>query len=244
MNAYEKMKKEWKVAFDQMQKSEILERIRRGDFKKEHYIYLMKQIFHHARENPQIQAFATSFFRGEDRQHVKMFFRHATAEIGHDQLAAEDAKRCGADISNIEFEMPNPSTAALVAFAFYQIQFRNPIGYLGYLFFLEYTPVQSGGAYIDIFKKCGIPEEATEFFKEHSEVDVAHCKMMEKYVDRLVRTESDMQEVLFAIRSTAKLYLAMIAEAFEKADKKEIAEIRFDELSRSEQSSTSRRSAA
>lgn len=128
-----------------------------GDSTRDHYQQLMRQVFHHTRENPQLQALATVWFRGPQRIAVKRFLRHATSEIGHDQLALNDLRTLGVDIAPIPFENPLPATTALLSFGFFQVYNLNPVGYLGYLFFLEFLPTQHGARYVELFKKAGVP---------------------------------------------------------------------------------------
>jgi hypothetical protein len=83
----------WQSVCDDFNKTPGLKRIARGDIMIAHYKALLRQIFHHTRENPQLQALVTVYFRGHQRQLVKRFFQHATSEVGHDQLALNDLKR-------------------------------------------------------------------------------------------------------------------------------------------------------
>jgi hypothetical protein len=106
---------------------------------------------------------------------------------------------------------------ALISFPYYQIQYLNPVGYLGYLFHLEFMPTQNGGRYMETLARIGVPSEAMTFIEEHSTVDVAHNKLMERYIDKLVVTDDDLDAVIYAARVTAKLYANMITEAVETA---------------------------
>jgi len=183
-----------------------------------HYKSVLTEIFHYAREDPQLQAQATVFFRGSDRECVKMFFKHATAEIGHDTMALEDLRTLGVDVSSIPTSNPLPATTALTAYPFYQIQYRKAVGYLGYLYFLEHMPTSQGAAYSQAFSSAGVPREAMSFLLEHTTVDVAHNKLMEVYLEKLLRTRADADEVIYAMRVTAYLYAEMVASAFARAE--------------------------
>lgn len=101
--------------------SHPLRRILAGEISVEHYKAVLRQIFHHARENPQLQALATVYFRGEQRRVIRKFYQHASSEIGHDQLALNDLAALGEDTRRIPFERPLPATTALLGYAFYQI---------------------------------------------------------------------------------------------------------------------------
>ena len=184
----------------------------------EHYASLMRQIFHHARENPQIQAAATAFFRGRQREMVQPFLRHAVSEVGHDQLALNDTAALGYDVSAIPMEQPLPATTALVAFPYYQIYNQNPVGYLGYLYYLEFMPTTFGAQYMEVLGDMGVPREALSFLIDHTVIDVGHNKLMRNYVQSLVVTQEDISSVCYAIRATGYLYGCMVTEAFAHAD--------------------------
>lgn len=232
MKKIDLIKQEWQKSFDEMMQSPGFKRIQDGDITVEHYKSVMRQIFHHARENPQIQAMATVFFRGKQREMVKKFFWHATSEIGHDQLALKDLKTLGVDITNIPYEKPLPATSALIAYAFYQIQHLNPVGYLGYLFHLEFMPTKSGKTYMEALKKIGVPEEAMIFIDDHSTIDVGHNKYMEDYIEQLIQTDCDLTSVIYAAKTTARLYAHMVQEAFEHVDKPQTWGISYIERTR------------
>ena len=183
-----------------------------------HYASLMRQIFHHARENPQIQAAATVFFRGKQREMVQPFLRHAASEVGHDQLALNDTAALGYDVSQIPTEQPLPATTALVAYPYFQIYNQNPVGYLGYLYYLEFMPTTFGAQYLEVLAEMEVPKSALSFLVDHTVIDVAHNKLMRGYIQSLVKSDDDLNAVCYAIRVTGYLYGCMVTEAFAHAD--------------------------
>ena len=189
-----------------------------GRLTVEHYKSVLRQVFHHTRENPQLQASATVYFRGHQREVIKNFFRHVTSEIGHDQLALNDYKTLGGDPSSVPYENPLPATLALLGYGFYQIYNRNPLGYLGYLFFLEFTPTTSGGGVMDALRAVGVPDRAMTFLKDHTVVDVSHNKLMEGYVANLVAHDWQADVVAAAMHATGNLYANMLNDAVAFAD--------------------------
>ncbi|MBS0367479.1 MAG: iron-containing redox enzyme family protein [Proteobacteria bacterium] len=205
-------------AMNDFSNSRAMRLMRAGDITIEHYKSLLREIFHYAREDPQLQAQATVYFRGSDRECVKMFFKHATSEIGHDAMALDDLRTLGVDISSIPTSNPLPATTALTAFPFYQIQYRQAVGYLGYLYFLEHMPTQQGATYAQVLGSIGVPREAMTFLLEHTSVDIAHNKLMSVYIEKLVRTRADADEVIYAMRVTGQLYAEMIYAAFTRVD--------------------------
>lgn len=208
----------WKEEMVKVHASTGFKRILDREMTPLHFASMMEEIYHHTRENPQIQTFATAFFKYEQRAQIKPFYKHAISEIGHDQLALDDIKALNYPTEHIVEGYPLPITTALLAYAFYQIQFRNPIGYLGYLFHLEYMPTQFGSEYIAAFKEVGVPDEALSFIMDHHKIDQGHIKMMHGYIDGLIKTYEDLEEMKYAVSVTAKLYSDLVTDAFARAD--------------------------
>jgi len=75
-----------------------------------------------------------------------------------------------------------------------------------------------GSFYADALLSAGINRDALTFLGEHMSVDVAHNKLMELYIEKLVRTRIDVDEVIYAMRVTGRLYAEMIWAAFTRAD--------------------------
>jgi hypothetical protein len=195
-----------------------IRRVFQGPLTAAHYGSYLRQVFHHTRENPQIQALATVYFRGHQRAAIKRFFKHASSEIGHDQLALDDLRALGENGDDLPMQNPLPETAALIAFPFYQIHNLNPVGYLGYLYFLEFLPTGSGGALMGALEGVGVPREAMSFLHDHSTIDIGHNKMMEDYVRTLITNERELSSVIYAMKVTGRLYGRMVEAAFVEAD--------------------------
>ncbi len=192
--------------------------LRSDAFKADHYRSALREFFHYTRENPQLQTLATVYFRGTDRQLIKMFVGHARSEIGHDHMALDDLKVLGGDASEIPTENPLPATTALTAFGFFQIQHRNAIGYLGYIYFLEYMPTQHGATYAEALLKANVPKESLSFLQEHIAVDVGHNQMMERYLAHLLHSQEDVDAVIYAMRVTGELYANMLWSAIQRVE--------------------------
>ncbi len=217
-NANEQLAEVFDEVITAFNNCEGMQRFKNGELGKEHYAALMRETYFYTRENPQIQAAATAFFRGGQRNVVKDFLRHATSEIGHDQLALNDMSAVGFDSSGIAETRPLPSTIALTAFAYYQIYGMNPVGYLGYLYFLEFMPVRCGADYIAGLSTMQVPLEATTFLQDHSVIDVGHTQAMTSYVDNLIHDQHDLDAVIYGLRVTGELYCHFATGAFASAD--------------------------
>ncbi|HXI87356.1 MAG TPA: iron-containing redox enzyme family protein [Parvularculaceae bacterium] len=193
--------------------SEPVKLVISGQMTVPEYRTILREVFHHTRENPQLQALATVFFRGRQRDAIKSFYAHAASEIGHDQLALNDYITLGGDATDVPYQNPLPATTALLSYGFYQIYNLNALGYLGYLFFLEFTPTSSGGVMMGHLNRIGIPEEAMTFLRDHTEIDIGHNKLMAKYAKILVASEADVDRIAYAMKTTAYLYEQMLMQA-------------------------------
>ena len=231
-NTHDKLRIVFTEAMSAFGASPAMRTLAEGRVTLAQYRSVLREIYHYAKEDPQIQALATVYFRGDDRDTVKMFLKHALSEIGHDRMALADLAVLGEDVALIPLSNPLPATMALTAFPFYQIQFANPVGYLGYLYFLEHMPTAAGSTYATALAGAGVPASAMTFLHEHMTVDVAHNRLMEEYITRLVRTEADVCAVTYGLRVTAALYAAMLSSAMEAASDLPATEVRYEEAYR------------
>ena len=209
------------TAFEQIKQeflnSQPMQLLASGQLTLEHYKSILREIYYYSREDPQIQALAAVYFRGQDRAQVKPFLRHAIAEVGHDELALNDLRALGETPDELPLQSPLATTMGLISFPFYQICYQNPIGYLGYLYFLEHLPTSSGDSIGGALAAAGIPQQAMTFLNEHFAVDIGHNRLMQTYVEELVKTPEDLDAVIHAMRTTGVLYAAMLQGAIEDA---------------------------
>ncbi len=184
-----------------------------GTLKVDEYREIVREVYHFDRETPQIHAVAASYFHGRERDLVRLYFQHATSEVGHDELALNDFVTLGGDGTTVPYENPLPATTALIGYAYHQIQRLNPAGFLGYLYFLEFIATSSGGAAANWLRNVGVPDNALSFLLEHIEVDVTHNRLMERYVESVITTEAAFEAACHAMRTTGYLYGEMMSQA-------------------------------
>lgn len=213
----DRIKEKFGPVLDRFMASEPIRLISDGKLTVNEYRSIMREIFHHTRENPQLQALATVYFRGRQRDLIRSFYSHAASEIGHDQLALNDFVTLGGDATHVPYENPLPATSALLAYGFYQIYNHNPVGYLGYLFFLEFTPTHIGPALMEALGKLGVPIGAMTFLKDHTEIDQGHNRLMEKYVSKLVKSDPEFDCICYSMETTGYLYEQMLSQAIADA---------------------------
>lgn len=212
-----RLKDHYGLALERFMQSPAMVSLAKGEMTKAEYASIMREVFHYTRENPQLHTMAAINFRGRERGIIKPFFGHASAEIGHEDLAANDFETLGGDPTSLPYENPLPATSALVAFAYYQIHHLNPIGFIGYIYFLEFVATSIGEKAMGWLDKIEVPAGAVTFLRDHAEIDVSHNRLMERYVDELVRSDAAVEAVKHAIDTTGFLYAAMMQQAVEDA---------------------------
>ncbi len=209
---------EFGQVLDRFLERPAVRRLIEGEVSRAHYTSLLREQFHHGREHPKLQALAAVHFHGYQRTMSKAFYRHAVSELGHDQLALNDMVAMGEDTSKLPMENPLPATSALIAFTYYQINTKNPLGYLGYQFFLKFAPPTYGRDLAVSLRRSGVPENALSLLVSQSKLDQDQNQLMELYVINLLRTKGDFEAVVYAMKTTAELYAQMIGAAFEDTE--------------------------
>jgi pyrroloquinoline quinone (PQQ) biosynthesis protein C len=199
-----------------------IQRIQNCTINKKHYLSYLQEVAHFASNNPQIQALTTVYFQKGNVEATELFYRHAISEIGHDELALNDIAYLGGSAEAARNALPLPETMGLISFPFYQIQHMSAVGYLGYLYFLEFLPTTMGKGYLESLTQIGIPKEAMTFLAEHMTVDQGHNRLMEKYISLLIKSQSDYEKVVYSMNVTGMLYSRMIEAAFNRIDQTEI----------------------
>jgi len=62
---------------------------------------------------------------------------------------------------------------------------------------------------LDSLIRIGIPREATSFLREHAEADPVHVKWNREYLDGFIKSEADLQAVLYGLRGTCRMHVGM-----------------------------------
>jgi pyrroloquinoline quinone (PQQ) biosynthesis protein C len=200
------LERAWLEAFAKLVEGPFFRKLADGTLRLEHYKGFLRETYHNAAHNPKNMALFIAHLRSDRPDLEAKFLKHTAMEIGHDRMALDDLKLLGGDAEEARTGRPLPTTEALAAFIVFQIQHRNPLAYLGYLYHLEELPVHFGKAAMASMGAIGIPVEATTFLQEHAEADPIHVKWNREYLEGFIRTEADLQAVLYGLRGTCDLH--------------------------------------
>jgi pyrroloquinoline quinone (PQQ) biosynthesis protein C len=206
----DRIRTEWEKSLKDLLRGEFFTRLADGTLTLAHYKILMREIYYNSRGNPQSFALMAAHLKGNKRDLSPKIFRHCLAEYHHHELALQDLRNLGVDVTEIPHRRPLPTTEALIAFAVYQVQHSNPLGYLGYLYHLEMIPAGNGAGILKALRGIGVPDNALVFIEEHAKVDVTHTKWLEGYLLESIETEEDIEAVIHGAQGTARLHGVML----------------------------------
>jgi pyrroloquinoline quinone (PQQ) biosynthesis protein C len=200
------IEREWMRCFERMKLGNFFRMLASAQLERKHYLGFLRETYHNAACNPRNMALFMAHLRSGRPDLEAKFLKHTAMEIGHDELALNDLRVLGGDAESVRNGRPLATTEALAAFIVFQIQHRNPMAYLGYLYHLEAMPVQSGREVMDFLSAMGVPMEATTFLREHAEADPVHVKWNREYLEGFIKTEADLEAVLYGLRGTCELH--------------------------------------
>lgn len=206
----EKIRMAWEESVQGLQCGAFFQGLRNHNLTLEHYKLLLRETYYNTRENPESFALMASHLKGKKRAISKRIFRHCLAEYGHHEMALEDLKNLGVDVSSIPTQRPLPTTEAMLAFAIYHIQHRNPLTYLGYVYHLETLPATQGEGIMQALSSMGVPENAQAFLQEHAHADIGHTQWLEEYFEETIESEEDQEAVIHGLKGTCQLHGVML----------------------------------
>lgn len=215
MNPVASVETAWRRSFEEVAGTPFLRLLSEGGLTRGHYLGFLRETYYNASMNPRLGSLFQAHLDSDRPALEARFLKHNASEIGHHHLALADLAALGGDGPAVRRGRPLPTTEALAAFAAFQIQHRHPLAYLGYLYHLEAIATTRGEAMMAVLRGLGIPANAMTFLQEHAEADVAHMQLNRDYIAGFVRTEVDLEAVVYGIQGACKLHGLMLAGVVE-----------------------------
>lgn len=136
---------------------------------------------------------------------------HIEEEKDHDKWLLDDLELIGINKSKVISKLPSRHIAAMVGSQYYWIRHHHPFLLLGYIAVLEGNPPT-----IDCINRLkestGLPINAFRTLVKHAELDPNHNKDMDKLLDQMPLTKSDIDAICICASST----IAYTVEAFDE----------------------------
>lgn len=177
-----------------------------GRIDLDQYVAFLAQAWHHVRHTAPLLMACGS--RLPDRLG---WLRAAVAdyieeEIGHDDWILADLAACGADVDAVCRSRPAPATDVMVAYAYHQIDRRNPVGLFGMVHVLEGTSAAIATTAADSMRTAlGLPAAAFTYLTSHGSLDQQHVRTFEDLMNRLDDAD-DRGAVVDCARTFYRLY--------------------------------------
>lgn len=140
--------------------------------------------------------------------------RHALEEVGHEQMALNDLRSIGVDISNETWPAPTIATEAFTAYVYRLATTGNPYQRLGYSYWAENCYAYFAPIAMAIVQNMRLEAKNLTFFVQHGEIDARHGEEVRRIIAEVASTSDDRAAIENALRGTIRLQGEMLAEVY------------------------------
>jgi pyrroloquinoline quinone (PQQ) biosynthesis protein C len=173
---------------------------------KEVYRLMMTQIYFYTRHNAINQAMAAYKTSLDDIHLLRFVFKHASEELGHQNMVVHDLQSIGLLSPVQSDERPLPATAALIAFLYQVALEKGAVARLGYSFWAESVYDHIRELLDHMRNDLQLLDKNMTFFISHAVIDAKHSREVNEMITASVRTEVDKAEILDVAKIT--LYMS------------------------------------
>lgn len=184
----------------------IIQDALKGAVSRSQYIAFLTQAYHHVRHTVPLLMACGSRIGAEKAWLQKAIVEYVEEEVGHEAWILNDIEAAGGDVHAAANSPPNIQTQAMVAFAYHQIERKNPIGFFGMVHVLEGTSTALATLAAEkIQSHLGLPPNAFSYLNSHGSLDLEHVKFFEILMNQLT-LEEDKQAVIDTAHAMYYLY--------------------------------------
>lgn len=121
-------------------------------------------------------------------------------EAGHDDWVKSDLDHFKPEsLTNLEFR-PTQAITKMVDYLRHRVK-KTPIGFLGYVAFLEYFTVLTAPKFLqDLENHCGIPKKKLMALVKHGELDKIHAQDNFAILDQILNSEEKWRDFIDTIK--------------------------------------------
>lgn len=184
----------------------LIQEALRGEVTRAQYLAFLGQAYHHVKHTVPLLMACGSRLGPENELLKKAIVEYVEEEYGHEQWILDDIKAAGGNPYQVKNSLPNIATETMVAYAYHQIDRKNPVGFFGMVHVLEGTSTALATLAAEkIQTNLGLPSNAFSYLTSHGSLDLEHVKFFEDLVNQLTR-EDDMQAIIRTAHVMYKLY--------------------------------------
>lgn len=186
--------------------STIIQEALRGEVTRGQYLAFLGQAYHHVRHTVPLLMACGSRLDARHEWLKKAITEYIDEEYGHEQWILNDIHAAGGDSAAVAASTPHITTQAMVAYAYHQIDRKNPIGFFGMVHVLEgISTALATLAAEKIQANLGLPDSAFSYLTSHGSLDLEHVKLFESLMNQLTAHE-DQQAVVDTANAMYHLY--------------------------------------
>lgn len=178
----------------------------RGDIVVDQYIAFLTQAYHHVKHTVPLLMACGSRLDDEHGWLRTAVAEYVEEEIGHEEWILSDIAACGGNPRQARESQPHPATETMVAYAYHQIDRRNPVGFFGMVHVLEGTSTALATQAADTMRLAlDLPQEAFTYLSSHGSLDLDHVAFFAGLMNRVERPD-DREAVVHCARMIYRLY--------------------------------------
>jgi pyrroloquinoline quinone (PQQ) biosynthesis protein C len=190
----------------QLVQSTIIQEALRGEVTRSQYLEFLGQAYHHVRHTVPLLMACGSRLAPSQNWLKQAIIEYIEEEYGHEQWILNDIELAGGNPAEVVKSQPYVSTEAMIAYAYHQIDRKNPVGFFGMVYVLEGTSTALASMAAEkIQANLCLPNAAFSYLKSHGSLDIEHVRFFESVMNRLSSVE-DQQAVIDTARAIFFLY--------------------------------------
>jgi pyrroloquinoline quinone (PQQ) biosynthesis protein C len=184
----------------------IIQRTLNGDITGDRYLRFLTQAYHHVKHTVPLLMACGSRLTENSAFVQKAIAEYIEEEVGHEQWILNDIRVCGGDTNAVAVSTPNFETDVMVAYAYHQIDRKNPMAFFGMVHVLEGTSTILATKVAELIKTgLGLPQNAFSYLISHGDLDQDHVKFFENLMNQITN-EEDQQAIIKATKTFYRLY--------------------------------------
>ena len=190
----------------QLIQSTIIQDALRGEVTRGQYLAFLGQAYHHVRHTVPLLMACGSRLGSSHEWLKRAITEYIDEEYGHEQWILNDIAAAGGNPAEVVQYKPHVTTQAMVAYAYHQIDRKNPVGFFGMVHVLEGTSTALATLAAEKIKNnLALPDAAFSYLTSHGSLDLEHVKFFESLVNQLTARD-DQQAVIDTADAIYHLY--------------------------------------
>ena len=206
MTFYERLVQETQEEKKGLYSAPIIQRALKGEISKDEYILFLNQAYHHVKHTVPLLMACGSRLNDRYEWIKKALTHYIEEEYGHEKWILNDINNAGGDSEKTQNSKADITTEAMVAFAYHQIDRKNPLGFFGMVYVLEGTSTElATTAATKIKESLKLSNKAFSYLLSHGSLDLEHVDFFAELINQ-VSSEEDQKAIIDSAKSIYKLY--------------------------------------